>query len=417
MRTGQSPSVIMTGLIIALGFLSHSPLLWAASPSAAGQQPATAASALADDREDQIVAKYLRDCGSQTPNNASCDKLRNEFVAILKEDLLTLGSTADRKYIPDIVRFFRKRSEVELRIDAVHAIGMIGLEDSDVNMLVPMTNDPVPDVRYAVFNMIPRGKGKALDLLKERIARQNPGPDPEKPADPAKFSMPVAPDSVYLFESSDATKGRLSYVIRGKGDAGSFFKAKAKKGPYKWDQFKEQYRYQLQDEEEALNQAQQEAGKRLESEKPPDPTNVQAFTEYMQRIQSMSMQGSTGRMYFDSYQPNLYGGPTVYVLEERQIGQRSYPTRYVVVYQELALRRPGYRLSWMTVPDDALKAAQVASLKEQREEEAFKAASKKEEEASKKREAELETLTKKKDAAEKKKFKKGQADLEKELGF
>ena len=55
-------------------------------------------------------------------------------------------------------------------------------------------------------------------------------------------------------------------------------------------------------------------------------------------------------MSFDSYQSNLYGAPTVYVLEERQIGQRSYPTRYVVVYQELALRRPGYRLSWMTVP-------------------------------------------------------------------
>jgi hypothetical protein len=74
-------------------------------------------------------------------------------------------------------------------------------------------------------------------------------------------------------------------------------------------------------------------------------------------------------------------------------------------------------LAWTTVPDDALKAAQVASLKEQREEEALNAATKREEEAAKKREAELDALTKKKDAAEKKQFKKGQADLEKELGF
>lgn len=124
-----------------------------------------------------------------------------------------------------------------------------------------------------------------------------------------------------------------------------------------------------------------------------------------------------GRMSFDSYQSNLYGAPTVYVLEERQIGQRSYPTRYVVLYQELAFRKPGYRLSWMTVPDGAIKTAQAASLKEQREEEAFKAASKKEEEAAKKREEALEALTKKKDEVEKKKFKKGQSDLEKELGF
>jgi hypothetical protein len=415
MNPGEAHSAIMTGALV-LTFFSP-PLIWAAPPPASGQQPATAALASADDPEDQIVAKYLRDCSGKGVKDASCDKLSKNFVDILKEDLLTLGSTADRKYIPDIVRLFRKRPEVELRIDAAHALGMIGPEDSDVKMLVPMTNDPVPDVRYAVFNMIPRGKGKALDLLKERIARQNPGQELEKPADPAKFSMPVAPDSVYLFESSDATKGRLSYLAKGKTEPAQFFKTKAKKGPYKWDQFKEQYHYQLQDEDEALNQAQQAAGKQLENEKPPDPTNLQAFTDYMQRMQSVSMQGSMGRISFDSYQSNLYGAPTVYVLEERQIGQRSYPTRYVVVYQELALKKPGYRLSWTTVPDDALKAAQVASLKEQKEEEALKASTKREEEAAKKREAELESLSKKKDAAEKKQFKKGQADLEKELGF
>ncbi len=125
---------------------------------------------------------------------------------------MTLGSTADRKYIPDIVRLFRKRPEVELRIDAVHAIGMIGPQDSDVNMLMPMTNDPVPDVRHAVSNMLTQGKGNAISLLKERVVPIAIGPAVEKPADPAKFSMPVAPDSVYLFDSSDATKGRLSYV-------------------------------------------------------------------------------------------------------------------------------------------------------------------------------------------------------------
>src|SRR5512134_3620193 len=106
MRLGQARSVIMTGVVIAFGIPSHSPLVWAASPPAAGQQPATAASAPADDREDQIVAKYLRDCSGKGVKDASCDKQRNDFVAILKEDLLTLGSTAERKYIPDIVRLF-----------------------------------------------------------------------------------------------------------------------------------------------------------------------------------------------------------------------------------------------------------------------------------------------------------------------
>lgn len=365
----------------------------------------------------ETVKKYFANCRGTAVKDATCDKTRKDAVEILKESLRTLGSTADRMHVPLIFGMF-KSEEPELRIEAANAVGMIGPQDQDLDSIIPATNDPVPDVRYAVFNMIPRGKGRALDLLKERIARQNPGREIEKPVDAAKFSMPVAPDSVYLFESSDATKGRLSYVVRGKGDAASFFKAKAKKGAYKWDQFKEQYRYQLKDEEEAMDQAQQTAGKQLENEKPPDPaTNMEAYVAYMQKLGSVTMQGSTGRMYFDNYQASLYGTPTVYVLEERQIGQRSYPTRYVVVYQELAFKRPGFRLAWTTVPDDALKAAQVASLKEQREEEALKAANKKEEEAAKKREAELDTLTKKKDATEKKQFKKGQEDLEKALGF
>jgi hypothetical protein len=93
--------------------------------------------------------------------------------------------------------------------------------------------------------------------------------------------------------------------------------------------------------------------------------------------------------------------------------QRSYPTRYVVLYQDKAIRMPGYRLSWMTVPDDAIKAAQTVSLVREKEEEARK----KEDEALKKRAEALQNLEKKKDEQEKKKFKKGQADLEKELGF
>lgn len=387
--------------------------LWFAGfPDAVFAAPARDASSL----RKETVKKYFASCRGTAAKDPACDRTRKEAVDILKESLLTLGSTADRAHVPLILGMF-KSEEVELRMAAADAVGMIGPEDQDVEAIIPAINDPVPDVRVAVSNMIGRGKGSGISLLRQRVMPHGSGRTPETPVDAAKYSMPVAPDSSFLFDSSDATKGRLSYLARGKSDPAQFFKTKAKKGPYKWDQFKELYRYQIQDEDEALNQAQQAAGKQLESEKPPDPTNVQAYTEYMQRIASISTQGSMGKMHFDAYQANLYGAPTVYVLEERQIGQRSYPTHYVVVYQELALRRPGYRLAWTTVPDDALKAAQVASLKEQKEQEALKASTKREEEAAKKREAELDSLTKKKDAAEKKQFKKGQSDLEKELGF
>ncbi|HEU4504994.1 MAG TPA: HEAT repeat domain-containing protein [Nitrospira sp.] len=363
----------------------------------------------------ETVKKYLSNCRGTAAKDAACDKTRKEAVDILKESLLTLGSTADRAHVPLIFGMF-KSEEVEVRMAAADAIGMIGPQDQDVDAIIPLTNDPVPDVRVAVSNMIGRGKGNAISLLRQRMTSHRSGRAPETPLDAAKYSMPVAPDSAYLFDFSDASVGRLSYITKGRSDPAQFYKAKAKKGPVTLQEFKDKYRYQLQDEDEALRQAQEAKGKDIESTPPPDPTNVQAFNEYMQKIASLgAAQGAKASM--DFYEPSMFGSPTVYVLEERQIGQRSYPTRYVVVYQELAFKRPGYRLAWTTVPDDALKAAQVASLKEQREEEALKAATKKEEEAAKKREAELESLTKKKDAAEKKQFKKGQSDLEKELGF
>jgi hypothetical protein len=386
----------------------------AARDASPGKSPSAAPKAASFSKDD-IVAKYVNGCLAKPPKEEECGKVRKAAVEIVKEDLHTLGSSANRTYVPTILKIL-KNEEVMLRIAAADAIGMIGPQDSDVDALIPLSNDPVPDVRKAIMQTVSHGKGPALALLRERTVSLRSGSTPDQPPDPGKFGLTIAPNSVYLFDSSNPALGRVSYVTKG-SDATGFFKGKAKKGPYRWEEFRQQYRYQLQDEEESLNQAQQAAAKQLESQKPPDPTNVQAFAEYMQRIQSVSMQGSMGRIYFDTYQPTLHGTPTVYILEERQIGQRSYPTRYVVLYQDLAFKQPGYRLAWTTVPDEALKAAQVASLKEQKEEDALKAATQRQEEAAKKRESELESLMKKKDAAEKKEFKKGQSELEKELGF
>jgi hypothetical protein len=359
----------------------------------------------------QTLKKYAVGCQVKPVKEANCDKLRHDVVEILKEDLYTLGASANRTYIPGILKVF-KSNVPELRIAAADAIGMIGPQDHDLEALAPLTNDPVPDVRQAVSQMMGHGKGTAIALLKQRTIPMRLGRIPETPVDAGKYSMPVAPDSAYLFDSSDASVGRLSYVTKNMNEMTAFYKGKAKKGPFPLQEFKDKYRYQFQDEDEAMNRARETEGKEIEKVQPPDPSNLEAYTEFMQKIASVgAKQGS--RIYLDSYEPKLFGAPTVYVLEERQIGKRSYPTRYAVVYQELALTRPGYRLAWMTVPDDAIKTAQATSLAQEKEELANQAES----EAIKKKQAELDALTKKKDAAEKKQFKKGQEDLEKELGF
>ena len=194
----------------------------------------------------QLVGQYTNQCANKPAPADPFDKIRKDAIEIFKEDLQTLGSSTDRTYLPAILGIF-KSHEPELRIAAADAIGMIGPQDQDVDALAPLANDPVPDVRRAVSQAISHGKSSAIRLLSQRTPSMKMGLTPETPADAAKYSIPVAPDSTYLFYGSDAASGRLSYTS--KNEAAGFFKAKAKTGPFKLDDFQEKYRYQLQDEQ------------------------------------------------------------------------------------------------------------------------------------------------------------------------
>jgi len=349
----------------------------------------------------EVVKQYVGSCSKKptkgVKKEVNCDKLRKDAVEIVKDSLHTLGSSTKRAYLPTILKIF-KSDEVVLRIAAADAIGMIGPQDSDVDALALLVNDPVPDVRMAVGHAIGRGKGSELSRLGGRLMALYPGATPDPLPDPRKLPLPVLPQSTYLYYASDPIAGRVSYVTKDLNEATTFYKGKAKKGPFRHDEFQEKYRYQLADEVRAEHKdVDAESAKQKENVKL-DPANMQVMLGKMQQMNAViSKQMSV--VLNDQYQPHMFEKPTVYVLEERQIGSRTYPTRYVVLYQDVALKRPGYRLSWMTLSDDAIKTAQAETLKDEQREEA------------------LDSLTKKKDATEKKQFKKGQEDLEKALGF
>jgi hypothetical protein len=369
--------------------------------------------------KDNVVRKYITDCRVKPVKDPNCDKITKEAIEILKEDVLTVGASADDAYFPILQTIFFKSDVLELRLAAVDAIGMIGPTDKDFGQLARMANDPVPDVRKAVGGMLNRVKTPAVALFEQRTGAwlgTRSGQTPETPADAAKYSLPVAPNSTYLFYASAAQHGRLTYVDeKGPDSAAAFFKGKAKKGPMKLEEFNQLYKYQLNDEEEARDKIRRQAdaarSKQMEAAAK-NMSNPQAMLEASMRNMD-EMTSQTMVTLTDRYPSEWFDSPNVIVLEERQIGQRSYPTRYVVLYLDKALRKAGYRLTWMTPPDDAIKAAQVVSLAREKEE----AARNKENEALKKRAEALQNLEKKKDEQEKSKFKKGQADLEKELGF
>jgi hypothetical protein len=353
--------------------------------------------------KDEVVKKYLDSCRAKTIKDGketNCDRLKKDAVEILKEDLHTLGSSADRTYIPFILTLF-KSDEPELRIAAADALGMIGPQDGYVEMLGRAANDPVPDVRRAMAQMLQQAKGGEMALLSKRaVLWGGVGRTPEMPPDPGKHAMPIPSESTYLFFASDATYGRLSYVTgKGMQDVAAFFKTKAKRGPFKLQEFKDLYRDQLAHEQTAQERAQQESMNRLSAQRT-DPGNTQASLDKALHAQA-AMATQSMLMLNELYPPDLFGSPTVYVLEERQIGNLSYPTRYVVLYQDLALKRSGFRLCWMTVSDEAMKSEQAKSTASRTRQE-------------KQRE---DVGLKKKGEQEQKKFKQEQSDLEKQLGF
>ena len=397
---------ILRSSIITLCLMSGNSLespAWATSLAA---YPVSKETALKETPKDELVGKYLSTCRTKPMKPAECATVKKEAIDILKEDLRTLGSSANKVYLSTILPVF-KSDEPDLRIAAADAVGMIGSLESDLEYLSVLANDPVPDVRKAASQMLQHGKGQSLALLARRTAATaHSGRMPDTLPDPKKTGMPVSPDSTYLFFASDVTQGRLGYVTyKTLKDTMAFYKQKAKKGPLDLEAFTQTYEKALEDEQHAREQAQQEAMANILSHQPPtDPSNMEAFLKQLEQSQTVAASQAIF-MGEELYPKDIFGSPKVFVLEERKIGQRIYPTKYVVLYEDQALKRPGFRLCWMTLSDQAIKTTQMTSMMG---------------EAMEKNVPQAEDIVpglKEKSEKERKKFKEEQLDLEKQLGL
>lgn len=393
--------VILIALVLVCGQELNNPV-WATSLAA---HPLSQETAAKETPKNEIVKTYVATCRAKPIKQADCDRVRKEAIAILKEDVLTLGSSANTLYLPTLLNIF-KSEEPDLRIAAADAVGMIGPSESIFGHLTLLANDPVPDVRKAGAKMLQHGKGETLALLARRTAvSERSGRTPDTLPDLKKIGMPVAPDSTYLFFASDVTQGRLTYVTKNEmKDNLAFFKQKAKKGPLDLAAFKERYEAALDDEQKVREQAQQKAMVNMLSQAPPtDPSKLDAYLKQMEQGQT-AMAAQATFMSEELYPPDFFGSPKVYVLEERKIGQRIYPTKYVVLFEDKTLKRPGFRLCWMTVSDQEIKTTQATSIMQ----ESFQ---------DKIPDEPVAPVIKEKSEKERKKFKEEQLDLEKQLGL
>ena len=146
----------------------------AQATSLAGSAPPEADAA--PSAKDAIVKKYVETCKAKSAKDTTCDALKKEAVEILKEDLHTLGSSADRTYIPFILTLF-KSDEPELRIAAADALGMIGPQDAYAEVLGRAANDPVPRREKSHRSDASARQGKRIGFIVEagrELGRRRP---------------------------------------------------------------------------------------------------------------------------------------------------------------------------------------------------------------------------------------------------
>jgi len=138
-------SLLAAGLLCWLPTPAHATVMHGidtVTPDAGADVPAE------ESDEDRVVTAYIRSCLGAVQQG--CEQLRREAVPILKEDVLTLGASADPAQLPLLADMLQS-NEAELRTAAADAIGMIGPTPVETPALAAALADSSPLVRTAAY--------------------------------------------------------------------------------------------------------------------------------------------------------------------------------------------------------------------------------------------------------------------------
>jgi len=306
----------------------------------AGRDLSDPAVASEESRKTEIVTAFLR-----APREEST---RQQAIDILENDLTTVGSTADRGYVPYLTKILR-RGEPELRAAAGHSIGMIGPAPSELPVLLEALNDPVPGVRDAALAALQQlGDDSNIRLLVRRIhasTRESGRQSRERfradvMPDFRRLGVPIFDGATFLHYASDPQIGRAAFVT----DAPvqkvlDFYRSRSGRRALQAQEFSRVYfggtpqdptgGKRLAAESEASFQRAVRAGK--------PPAEIRAeMDRHAARMLSLPM-----ARYIDT---EIYGSPSFIALEDARPAAASRTIRYVAVFEDRALGKTGFEV-------------------------------------------------------------------------
>ncbi|MFB3902992.1 MAG: HEAT repeat domain-containing protein [Acidobacteriota bacterium] len=340
-------------LVVAAGVVGVFLALTGESPESSGRvlqhltrrlspgQPADVADgavAAEESRKDEIVRAFLRDPGDESK--------RRQAVEILENDVMTVGSTADRGHVPYLIKILQ-RGAPELRAAAGHAIGMIGPAPSELSVLLESLNDPVPGVREGALAALEQLRDDSARLLIRRIhlgARHTERQSrerfrPQTVPDFKRLGVPIYEGASYLYYASDPEIGRAAFVT----DAPlqkvlDYYCSRSGRPALQAEEFTRRYLGGTPQDPtgaQRLASESQAAFKRAMGARRPEAeirAEVEKYAGYTLCLPQVR--------YVD---PELYGSPSFVALEEG-LGGAARPIRYVAVFEDRALQKTGFEV-------------------------------------------------------------------------
>jgi hypothetical protein len=310
---------------------------WTLADAAAGMSSSVAAEEAAKDAAVQAFIRSPRDRAG-----------RSQAVDILAEDIIVLGSTADRSYVPPLILILQ-RGEPELRSAAADAIGMIGPTSDEAPLLMESLNDPVPAVRAAALRALQqvrddeRGSLVVRRVQASREGRRASGHEriePELAPDPRQLGVALYPGATFLHFASDMEAGRAAFGSADPVEKVVEFHVRAAGRPaLGGEEFSRAYfGGSPGDPSGALRLAtDNDAWLRQTGRSGLSVGDIEAELERRTAL----MTNLPLVRYAD---PQLYGSLTFVALQEPPVEGSAGPVRFVVVFTDRALRRTGFEI-------------------------------------------------------------------------
>jgi hypothetical protein len=291
-----------------------------------------------ESRKDVVVEAFVRSPGEETR--------RRDAVEILQEDLLTVGSTANRAYLEPLAKILR-RGEPELRAAAAQSIAMIGPTAAEARVLADALNDPVPAVRNSALMALEQIRDDLSSELLVLRVRSRAGTrsrgdrerfQPDIPPDQRRLGLPIYPGAQPLQFATDLLAGWAGFTSEDTPQRiVEFYASIAGHRSMNGEEFTRAYFGGSPSDPTGMNRlaAETEAWFRQAAQSGRSVSEIEAEAE---RRSALGTDLPMVR-YADA---RLYGHPVFVALEEPPSRGIATAARYVVVFRDNAFGRTGF---------------------------------------------------------------------------